>query len=61
MTRTLRIVLAGAGLRCLMAPALAHHSFEVEYDPRKVADSIALADGRAFTGASGAPDAQRAQ
>ena len=135
MTRTLRIALTGIGLLCLMAPALAHHSFEVEYDSQKpvggtgliakvewtnphmriyvdvtdaqgvvtnwnlelgspnsvlrrgwtradlrvgeqvtfkgyggrkiltraVAQAITLADGRAFTGASGAPDAPRAQ
>ena len=133
--RTLRIALTGVGLFCLTAPVLAHHSFEVEYDPQKpvgatgliakvewtnphmriyvdvtddkgvvtnwnlelgspnsvlrrgwtradlrvgekvtfkgyggrkiltraVAQAITLADGRAFTGASGAPDAPRAQ
>lgn len=135
MTRNLRVVLTGACVLCLAAPVVAHHSFAVEYDPRKpvggtgviakvewtnphmriyvdvaddtgvvttwnlelgspnsvlrrgwtradlrvgekvtfkgygghkiltraVADTITLADGRAFTGASGAPGAPRAQ
>ncbi len=29
------ILAAGLGLFCLTVPVVAHHSFEVEYDPRK--------------------------
>lgn len=133
MTRKHALVAAGFGLFFLTAPVLAHHSFELEYDPRKpiegsgviskvewtnphmriyvdvkdakgvvttwnlelgspnsvvrrgwkrsdlkpgdtisfkgyggrkiltraAVDAITLADGRAFTGASGAPDAPK--
>jgi hypothetical protein len=126
-------LVAGLGLFCVVAPAIAHHAFDVEYDPKKrvelagvvskvewtnphmriyvdvkdekgvmttwnlelgspnsvlrrgwtkadiqpgdnikfvafggkvvesraAADQITLADGRAFTGASGAPDAPK--
>jgi Family of unknown function (DUF6152) len=135
MTGKHALFAAGFGLFVLTAPVLAHHSFELEYDPRKpiegsgviskvewtnphmriyvdvkdakgvvtswnlelgspnsvvrrgwkrsdlkagdtisfkgyggrkvltraAVDAITLADGRAFTGASGAPDAPRAR
>jgi Family of unknown function (DUF6152) len=35
MSRKLGVVAAGLGFLCLAAPVAAHHSFEVEYDPRK--------------------------
>ena len=35
MRSKLAVLAASVGLFCLAAPAVAHHSFEVEYDPRK--------------------------
>ena len=35
MTRKLGVLVAAVGLFCLAVPVSAHHSFEVEYDPRK--------------------------
>lgn len=35
MRRKLGVVAAALGLVCLAVPVAAHHSFEVEYDPRK--------------------------
>jgi hypothetical protein len=135
MNTTRAVLIAGLGIMALSAPALAHHSFAVEYDPKKpvegkgviskvewtnphmrvyvdvteasgtvttwnlelgavnsvlrrgwkpadlkagsgitfkgfggrkiltraVADALTLADGRSFTGASGAPDSPPAR
>lgn len=36
MRINLRFLLAGFGLLCLMAPVLAHHGFDTEYDKDKV-------------------------
>ena len=35
MSTKLWTLVAGLGLFCLAAPVAAHHSFEVEYDPKK--------------------------
>ncbi len=35
MSSKLRALAVGVGLLCLVIPVAAHHSFEVEYDPKK--------------------------
>jgi len=35
MRTTLAALIAGLGIVAVSAPALAHHSFAVEYDPKK--------------------------
>ena len=42
MSKTLRMLATCFGVLCLVAPLVAHHSFEVEYDPRKPVEGTGI-------------------
>ena len=42
MSEKLRMLATCFGVLCLVAPLVAHHSFEVEYDPRKPVEGTGI-------------------